>query len=292
MGTTRTTIQTTTSKTTILVRVCEIRRVLILRMVPMRRRKMSEEDALLDVEIIVGEEFIRDAKVAIAKLCDDKGHNAEVKTATPSAFEEEILRAKHKNKNRGTLRIPVACLETRCKRALFLVYPHRAHTLRTCAQFSPSVFGDSKSSRSLIARQLVEGLSITHENGLHMRGRVGLENCSINEDKAKEAIEKNVELTMTPLIEIGALARASNKEVTSTPTHSIENRDERDKEDAMEEDRRNLRGLTAAWLEARFQIWNTFRASTPFPDAAKAIFGFTRSCPGSSIFLSILSLPP
>ena len=207
----------------------------------------KKKDALLDVEIIVGEERIRDAKVAIAKLCDDKSHNAGVKTATPSAFEEEILRAKHKNKNKGTLRIPVACLETRCKRALFLVYPHRAHTLRTCAQFSPSVFGDSKSRRCLIARQLVEGLSITHENGLHMRGRVGLENCSINEDKAKEAIEKNVGLTMTPLIEIGALARASNHAVTSTPTHSIENREERDKEDAMEEDRRNLRGLTAAW---------------------------------------------
>ena len=202
----------------------------------------KKKDALLDVEIIVGEERIRDAKVAIAKLCDDKSHNAGVKTATPSAFEEEILRAKHKNKNKGTLRIPVACLETRCKRALFLVYPHRAHTLRTCAQFSPSVFGDSKSRRCLIARQLVEGLSITHENGLHMRGRVGLENCSINEDKAKEAIEKNVELTMTPLIEIGALARASNHAVTSTPTHSIENREERDKEDAIEEDRRNLRG--------------------------------------------------
>ena len=34
--------------------------------------------------------------------------------------------------------------------------------------------------------------------------------------------------------------QASNQ-VTSTPTCSIENRDERDKEDAMEEDRRNLR---------------------------------------------------
>ena len=47
------------------------------------------------MEIIVGEERIR-KPVAIAKLCDDKGHNAGVKTATPSAFEEEILRAKHK----------------------------------------------------------------------------------------------------------------------------------------------------------------------------------------------------
>ena len=33
----------------------------------------------------------------------------------------------------------------------------------------------------------MEGLSITHENGLHMRGRVGLENCSINEDKGERS---------------------------------------------------------------------------------------------------------
>ena len=78
-------------------------------------------------------------------------------------------------------------------------------------------------------------------------GRVGLENFVIDEDKAKESIEKNVESTMTPLIEIGVLARATSNQVTSTPTCSIENRDERDKEDAMKEDRRNLRGLSAAW---------------------------------------------
>ena len=79
-----------------------------------------------------------------------------------------------------------------------------------------------------------------------MHGRVGLENFVIDEDKAKESIEKNVESTMTPLIEIGVLHVQFAHQVTSTPTCSIENRDERDKEDAMEEDRRNcgiIRGL-------------------------------------------------
>jgi WD40 repeat protein len=213
------------------------------------RKKKKKNGALVDVEIVVGEERIRDAMDAVGKLCGaEDDDNVTLKTATPSAFEEVMSRAKLKRKtNEMFVRMPVACLETRCKRALFLVYPHRVHTLRTCTQFSSSVFGDSKSRRCLIARQLVEGLHFTHEKGLHLRGRFGLEKCVINEDKAKDLIEKNVGLTMTPLIEIDALSRASKHEVTSTPACSVENRDERDKEDATEEDRRNLYGLTAAW---------------------------------------------
>ena len=208
--------------------------------------EIERGDALLDVEIIAGEERGRDVKIAITKLCDGN-EDAQPKLATPSEFEKAISRAKQKKKHNNRTRMPLACLETRCKRALFIVYAHRAHTLRTCAQFSPSVFGDPASRRSLIARQLVEGMDFVHEKGLCMHGRVGLENFVIDEDKAKESIEKNVESTMTPLIEIGVLARATSNQVTSTPTCSIENRDERDKEDAMEEDRRNLRGLSAAW---------------------------------------------
>ena len=172
--------------------------------------EIERGDALLDVEIIAGEERGRDVKIAITKLCDGND-GRQPKLATPSEFEKAISRAKQKKNNNNRIRMPLACLETRCKRALFIVYAHRAHTLRTCAQFSPSVFGDPASRRSLIARQLVEGMDYVHEKGLCMHGRVGLENFVIDEDKAKESIEKNVESTMTPLIEIGVLARATQQ---------------------------------------------------------------------------------
>jgi len=183
--------------------------------------------------------------------------NAALDCANANAFEDAFNRVQtNENTRRGKdyfLREPLAVFETRCASAIIFVYEHRTHTLRTCAQFSYSCFGESRTRRLIIAMQILQAVTYAHEKGYSFHGSCGLENFVIV-DEEKEGFD---EKTLTPLIEIafhGKAGRRRRRRQKQGRNHSnkkshqyLENRDEEYKDDASELDRRNLRGLTAAW---------------------------------------------
>ena len=121
--------------------------------------EIERGDALLDVEIIAGEERGRDVKIATKAIATK---TRKLKTGDAERVRESDLACETEEKNNNRIRMPPHAWKRAVNELFYSLRASSAYAENVRVLAGPG-FRRPASRRSLIARQLVEGMDYVHE---------------------------------------------------------------------------------------------------------------------------------